>query len=142
MAINFDNSKSKSGNRSLRVSYNVKKDNCGDCGRYFDSPRNWGTYGGFSVWIYSEKGGEELTLILFSGQVGSPTPFDTSFRTASGWKLYSFKWSEFKRAGWASEGGLTRIDPKKITGFGISLCDFTKNVKGTIWLDDIGLVSK
>ncbi len=142
MEINFDNKKSKSGNRSLRVSYNVKKDGCGDCGRYFDGPQNWGAYGGFSVWIYSEKGGEELTLILFSGEMGSPTPFDTNFRTARGWKRYSFKWSEFKRAGWASEGGLSKINPKRMTGFGISLCDYSRDIKGTIWLDDIGLVSK
>jgi hypothetical protein len=142
MAIKFDGGKSKSGRRSLKVDYNVKKGGCGDCGRYFDSPQNWGGYGGFSVWIYSEKGGEELTLILFSGQVGSPTPFDTNFRTARGWKPYSFRWGEFKRADWASEGGLSRLDPKKMTGFGISICDFTKNISGTIWIDDIGLVKK
>lgn len=142
MAINFDGGKKKSGRRSLKVDYNVKKDSCGDCGRYFDNPQNWGGYGGFSVWVYSEKGGEELTLILFSGEVGSPTPFDINFRTARGWKLYSFKWSEFKRADWASAGGLSKINPKKMTGFGISLCDFTKNVRGMFWLDDIGLVSK
>ncbi|MBN1573910.1 MAG: hypothetical protein JW984_12000 [Deltaproteobacteria bacterium] len=140
--IKFDEGKKKSGNRSLKANYSVKRDGCGGFGRYFDSHQNWGAYGGFSVWIYSEKGGEDMTLILFSGEVGSATPFETGFRTASGWKLYSFLWSEFKRSGWASEGGLTKIDPKKMTGFGVNVCDYSKSIKGTIWLDDIGLVSK
>jgi carbohydrate binding protein with CBM11 domain len=138
----FDNGKSKNGNRSLKISYNLKKDGYGDCGRYFDNVKNWSAYGGFSMWIYSEKGGEEITLNLFSGDSSDPTPFDVFFTTTRGWKLYSFSWARFKKAEWASGGGLTKINPKRMTGYGLGLGDYNKSIKGTIWIDDIGLVSK
>jgi len=140
-----DTGSAHSGAASLRVHYSIAPDGWADCGRYFESPQDWSSSAGLSLWLHSDRPGQWVTLMLLAGDPAGPTPFETYFETTAesveGWDQFVFPWADFVRAEWADEGGLAELDPARVTGFGFSLGAGETRNEGTLWVDDIGLVT-
>jgi hypothetical protein len=133
------------GATSLHMRYSIVPDGWGDCGRYFEPPQDWSDGEGFSLWLHSEEAGEWVTLMLFAGDPGGPTPFEVYLETTpesvDGWAQFVFPWTDFVRAEWADEGGLSELDPARVTGYGFSVGAGNDGNEGALWVDDVGLVT-
>jgi outer membrane biosynthesis protein TonB len=139
-----DNDVVYNGTGSLRIQYSLKPDSWGDCGRYFDAVQDWSGGNGLSMWLRSDKAGP-ANFMLFSGDQGSPTPFETIFEippeSVGNWVEVILPWTVFERAHWADEGGLTEFDPTRVTGLGINFWADNDPNEGTLWIDDLSLAT-
>ncbi|MBU0705200.1 MAG: hypothetical protein KKC18_15225 [Chloroflexi bacterium] len=127
------------GELALRIGYDIIPDGWGSCGRSFGAAQDWSDGDGISMWLHSDGASEWFTLMLFSGDPAEPTPFEVGFETTAesdaGWALFTFPWADFARADWADVGGLSEIDPARVTGYGFS---FSAG-EGRLWVDDVAL---
>jgi MYXO-CTERM domain-containing protein len=81
--------------------------------------------------------------MVFSGDPLDPTPFEVALEipaeSGEGWAEVGFSWASFELAEWASEGGLSEVDPMRMIGYGLNLGAGETSREGTIWIDDLGL---
>jgi len=137
-----DSGTAHGGSSSLRMRYGIEPGGWVDCGRAFESPQDWSTATGLSLWLRSDEAGKWVTLMVFSGDPDGPTPFEVDFEVAAAdWAEFVFPWADFARAEWADEGGLTAVDVARMTGYGFSVGAGEGGSEGTLWVDDVGLVS-
>jgi hypothetical protein len=133
------------GATSLRMRYSIVPDGYVGCGRIVEPVQDWSDGAGFSLWLHSEGVGEWVTLMLFAGDPDEPTPFEVYLETTSesvdGWAQFVFPWTDFGRAEWADEEGLSELDPARVTGYGFSLGAGDDGNEGALWVDDVGLVT-
>ncbi len=127
------------GASSLFIRYNIVADGYIDCGPYFESPQDWGGGVGLSLWARCSDAKEWVTLTVSAGDPNNPTPFVVNFEAKREWTLYSFSWTDFRRAEWA-EGGLSKIDPSRIIGFGFGIVAGGSVKEGTLWADDLSII--
>jgi hypothetical protein len=130
------------GVSSLRLDYNVVgSEGWGDCGRDFGGPQDWSAATGLALWLRLDGEPEWMTLMLFSGDPESATPFEVDFESASGsagdWTQFVFSWADFAKAEWVGDEGIAEIDPSRMIGYGISI----GTGQGTAWVDDVALVT-
>jgi pimeloyl-ACP methyl ester carboxylesterase len=127
------------GTSALRIHYDVSEGGWGDCGRFFEAAQNWAAGSGLSFWLRSGQAGQTVTLMVFSGDPGGPTPFETTFELSdeslTDWVRLEFPWEDFARAPWADEGSLSELDPAGVTGFSFSF----SGPENTVWIDEITL---
>jgi hypothetical protein len=137
----FDTETAHSGASSLRIEYDIKADGWGDTGFSHESPQDWSSGSGISLWLHSDGTGQPVALVLMVGDPGAATPFIVHFETtaesAAGWAQFVFSWADFARADWADEGGLSELDPARVVAMGF---DFSPS-QGILWVDDIGLAA-
>ncbi len=133
------------GTASLYIYYNLTPEGWADCGHYFESLQDWSGEDGLSLWLHSDWAGQQLTLMLFSGDLENPTPFEAYFETSAesveDWSQIILPWTDMQRAEWADEDGLSEVDPARVTGLGFDLVADDASTEGTFWIDDIGLAS-
>ena len=133
------------GTTSLRIVYGIVANGWGNCGRYYESAQDWSSSSGLSLWLYSEKVGQPVTLELFAGDPNAATPFEVYFEitpeSTKDWTQFVFPWADFARAEWADEGGLAELDPARVTGLAFSLGAGDESKEGALWVDDISLVT-
>jgi hypothetical protein len=134
-----DSAEAHGGANALRLSYDIAPQEWVGCGRYFDAPQDWSSGGGFSLWMRADRADQWITLALFSGDPDSPTPFEARFEVPEEWTLFVFTWGDLERAGWAGEGGLSELDPARVTSLGFSLGADESRTEGALWLDDLSL---
>ncbi len=138
-----DTTNAHSGSASLRVNYNVAAGGWGSFGRGFDSPQDLSSGTGLALWVRSEKGGQPIAIILYSGDLDSAAPFETHLTLPGpdqGWQQFVLPWAEFAKPDWAGAEGLAQIDPQRITSYGFSILDADGNQNtGTLWIDDLAL---
>ncbi len=128
-----------SGANALHIQYEILSEGWGDCGHHFDSVQDWSGGRGLSFWLRADGVPEWATLMLFSGDSNSPTPFEIALEIREqDWVQMAFPWSDFARAPWADDSGLDEIDPARITGYGISLGPGD----GDVWMDDLTLMTE
>jgi hypothetical protein len=134
------------GAAALRFHHDVVPDGWVDCGHALEPPEDWSAGVGLGLWMRSEGAGKLFTLMLFSGDPGAPTPFEVQFETtaesAQDWTRFVFSWTDFVRAEWAEEGGLSELDPARVTGYAFSLGAGADPAEGTLWVDDVALVTE
>jgi hypothetical protein len=129
------------GTVSLRIDYRIESYGWTDCGRYFESIQNLGGSAGLSLWARSDEGGEWVTIMLFSGDPSNPTPFEADFETTANWSQIVIPWDHFALAEWADAGGLSEVDPARVTGYGFSIGADDAVNENTLWIDDVGLAT-
>jgi hypothetical protein len=140
-----DTATAHSGRASLAIRYTVTPGGWADCGRSFESPQNWSSGEGISMAIHIEGAppAQWVKLMLFSGDPEDPTPFEVDLEippeSSEGWSQVGFYWASFEVAEWASEGGLSEVDPMRVIGYGLNLGAGETSREGTIWIDDLGL---
>ena len=139
------------GSTSLRIRYSIVPNGWADFGRPFDPPQDWSSGTGLSLWLHSDQP-ERITLrmsairlMLFAGDPAQPTPFEVTAETTgestAGWEQLVFPWADFARAEWADEGGLTELDPARVTGLAFNLSAGDAGSEGTLWMDDVSLAT-
>jgi hypothetical protein len=137
----FDTEMAHSGSSSLRIEYDIKTDGWGDTGFTHESPQDWSSGSGISLWLHSDGTGQPVALMLLSGTPNEPTPFTVHFETtaesAAGWSQFVFAWADFELASWADEGGLSELDPTQVVAMGFN---FSPS-QGILWVDDISLAT-
>ena len=79
--------------------------------------------------------------MLFAGNPDDPTPFEVSFEVPADWTHVVFAWTDFAKAEWVGDAGLAQLDPAQVTSFGFSIGEEGASVEGTLWVDDISLVT-
>ncbi len=137
-----DNATVHSGSASLRVNYDIAPGGWGGFGRTFEPSQDWSSGSKLALWLRSEKAGQTITLILFSGDPASPTPFEVHLEPSTDWKQFVFPLDTFTKPDWAGAEGLSALEPGRITGYGFSLGDADGNQNtGVLWVDDIGVVT-
>jgi len=131
------------GSASLRVQYDIAPQEWVDFGRDLEGLEDWSAGSGLSLWVRSDTLNRMGTLMIFSGDADNPTPFEAGFGVAGDetWAPLTFEWADLTRAEWADEGGLAEIDPARITGYGFSLAAGDERVEGTLWVDDVSLIT-
>jgi hypothetical protein len=129
------------GAASLHIQYSIVPDGWVGCGRSFESLQDWSDGAGVSLWLRSDGSPQWITLMLFSGDADAPTPFEVDFESTSenawGWGQIGFPWADLARAEWADEGGLTELDPTRMTGYGFSLGAGESSSEGAFWVDGL-----
>ncbi len=132
------------GAASLRIHYTIASDGYADCGDTFDPPQDWSSGTGLSMWLLAEQAGQQATFMVFSGSSDNPTPFElpveTTAESMAGWVQLTFAWSDFTRSPWADTGGLSELDPTRMTGYAFSFGAGGSGLEGIIWIDDVALV--
>jgi hypothetical protein len=130
-----------SGKASLRVEYSLVDGGWGGCEVLWDQFRDWSENSGISLWLHSDAAAQTISVLLYAGSPEAPTPFvarlETAEQSVSGWTQSVLSWADLQRADWADAGGLPSLDPAQIVGLGVSF----GSGKGTLWLDDVTLVS-
>jgi hypothetical protein len=132
------------GTHALRIAYDIVAGGWVDCGRSFEPLRDWSAGAGLSMWMHTDGTAEWITLMVFCGDPGDPTPFEAdlwvdgvhppSSESVGGWTEIGLPWTSFERAEWAA-GGVSDVDPTRIVGYGFSL----GGEKGELWVDDVHL---
>jgi hypothetical protein len=122
-----------SGAAALQAAYTIPADSWGGCGRYYDVPQDWSDGNGLSFWLRTDAQDQWVTLILYSGPIDAPTPFECSFEVPTNWNAITIPWSDLTHASWADETGLAEIDPARITSIAFSFGEG----QGNLWVDDI-----
>lgn len=123
------------GATALRLTYNIPAGSWVGCGRYYDAPQNWRDADGLALWQRTDAPGVWITFMAFSGDPEAATPFEFGFPATADWESVVISWDQFVRASWAEDGGLTALDPARITGISFSVGDG----RGNVWLDDVAL---
>jgi hypothetical protein len=110
-----------------------------DCGRSFDTPQDWSAGDGLALWLRADAAGQEVTLILHSGDAA--TPFEGFFAAeGADWTQVVLPWDSFARATWADEGGLDELDPSQVVAYSFSIGTGDEGSAGTLWLDELSLL--
>jgi len=122
-----------SGAASLQVAYTIPTDGWGGCGRYYDDAQNWSDGNGLILWARSDTPDLWVTLIVYSGQIDAPTPFESGFEATTDWNTITIPWDAFARTSWADESGLAELDPASVTSIAFSFGEG----QGNLWVDDI-----
>jgi hypothetical protein len=140
-----DTGTAHNGSTSLHIHYSIVPDGWVDCGWYLEPSQDWSSGNGLSLWLHSDKAGEQVTLMLFSGDPAGPTPFEVTFQTTAesteNWARFTFPWTDLARAQWADEGGLAELEPAQITGLGFSFGAGETQNEVNLWVDDLSLVT-
>ncbi len=115
--------------------------------RILQHPEGFGGEG-LSMWLRIETG-EEVSVLLFSGEPQAATPFEAWFEISpedadpSGWILIELPWDHFSRADWADEGGLFELDLSRMVGIGLSFATpDDSQAESSVWVDDVRLLSE
>jgi len=142
----LDSQMAHGGANSLRIRYSINPGGTGGSGHFFDPSQDWSVASGISFWLRADAADQPLMLLVFSGNPDSPTPFEARFQTtaqsAAGWTQFTFAWTDFVRAGWADESGLSQLDPARITSYTFNFENGESGqMAGTLWVDDVALVT-
>jgi Carbohydrate binding domain (family 11) len=129
------------GTASLRMGHLIVAGGWGNCGRYFESPQDWSSGEALSLWLRSDRAGQPVTVILVSGDPDANSPFEVYLDSPAEWTPFTFPWADFVKAPWADAGGLSAIDPARVTGLVFNVGEDPAGQEGTLWVDDIGLAA-
>lgn len=126
---------SHNGSTAMQMTYQVPSGEWGGCWRYYDIPQDWRDSAGLTLWLRTTTPSTWFTLLVFSGDLGNPTPFSLNFAVTDEWSAFNIPWNTLTRADWADEESLRVIDPARITSLGFTL----EASEGELWVDDIAL---
>ncbi len=129
------------GEGGVRMAFDLIADGYGDCGRYFETAQNWSEGDGFAFEARADGEGSVI-VTLFSGPTEAPTPFDAVFELRDGESStpYFLGWQDFVVASWADEGGLSILDPWRITGYSFTVDAYEAPRELTLWVEGAGPV--
>jgi hypothetical protein len=138
-----DNTAAHTGTASLRIHYTVAAGGWATCGYTYQTPQDWSSGEGLSLWFHSEEGQHEITFGVGSGGPDAATPFevylDTPPESVGGWAQVFLAWEDFIKPDWAGEEGLSEIDPSQMTGYWFGFGAGEERIEGILWVDDISL---
>ncbi|MBN1180345.1 MAG: hypothetical protein JXD18_14125 [Anaerolineae bacterium] len=129
------------GTLALQLAYGVDPGGWVGCGRYYDEPQDWSGATGLALWLRADSPGQWVTLNMFSGSAEAGTPFVLDVEVPTEWTQVVAPWGDFARADWADLGGLDVFDPARVTSLSFTVGAQEERNEGTLWADDIMLVT-
>ena len=143
IACSLDSSLFMVGENSLYVNYAVGTKGYASCANQFSTPLDWSDGKGVQFYLRSDRAGQDITLLLYSGSLNEPVPFGVHFVTpdasVDSWDGLAFSWAEFTKLDWFGEGGIARIDPANIISVIFSL-ESEDGTQGQFWVDGLSLI--
>jgi len=128
------------GGNSLYVNYALGANGYASCANLFDSPLDWTGEEGVSFYLRSDRAGQEILFLIFSGSQDSPVPFEARFSSSDGsvesWERIYIRWEDFNKSPWHGEGGIDEVDPSQIISFVFSI-ESEEGVQGQFWVDGL-----
>jgi hypothetical protein len=134
-----DTSVFRGGAASFSLHYDVAPNSSGSCGQSYEAHQDWSSGTGLSLWMRTDEAGLRVTVMLFAGDPGDPTPFEAHVEPTTEWREYVIPWADTERAAWASAGGLSALDPAQVLGYAFGVESGASGNKGTLWVDDVAL---
>ena len=124
----------RSGAASLRVQYTIPDGGWGGCGHAFDTPQDWSSARGLSLWLRSDGAVRPVTLVIFAGDPNDPTPFEMQLEVGGAWEQVVSLWTDFDKAEWVGDAGLPAFDPAQVVSYAFNI---EAGNTGVLWVDDV-----
>lgn len=137
----------RDSDHALRLQYENGPDQWPGCGTDVTDPASWQQAEGLRFVWRGDAPGQDFELVL---NVADPTqtnpdaegytPFEAYLTTpGTGWEEITLAWDAFAKADWVGPGGINTLD---LTHIEELLLITGENSTGTVWIDDIQLVSR
>jgi hypothetical protein len=122
---------------ALQLNFDLGTGVYAGCGREITLAQNWDEAVGISfVWQANAPG-----LILSVVLMVEDTPFETRVHIpGTDWSQVTLRWTDFRKADWANEGGVETFDPVRVTSLSFGVGDWAQAQAGTILIDSLSLV--
>ncbi len=128
------------GGSSLYINYALGVNGYASCAHLFDPPLDWTGEEGVSFFLRSDRAGQEIIFLVFSGAQDNPIPFEVRFSSPEGsvesWERLDFRWEDFSKSPWHGEGGIDTVDPTQIISFVYSI-ESAESTQGQFWVDGL-----
>jgi hypothetical protein len=141
-----DSGLKNSGRSSLLVNYFLGENGYASCANFFDAHQDWSDHDGVGFYLRSDRAGQAIILLVFTGPLDNPVPFEARFETSAAsvnaWDRMEFTWDAFNKSEWYGEGGGVSLNPEQIVSIVVSL-ESEEGTQGQFWVDGLSpLVSK
>jgi hypothetical protein len=134
-----DNDEAFEGGRSMKVSFDVKRDGWATCGVNFEEAQDWSASQGLSFAVKTVAAGSTVHVDVFAGSGDVRENYyamlDTSMQSSE-WVNQQIPWTNFKRVEWEENGGQTFTKSDQVLGIAFGV---PSEGAGTLWVDDIRL---
>jgi len=131
----------------LKIEYDIAPDSWATCSLVYSSPQNWQGRSGVVLYLHAGQIGQEVTVVVYNGtssdrlghfefivQIGK--------EGVDGWQRVEMPWGKLAQPPWEGDGS-TRFDPSRTMGMAFAFsADDNSRKKGSVWIDDIGFLSK
>jgi len=128
------------GESSLYVNYALGENGYASCANFFEDHLDWTGEEGVSFYFRSDRAGQEIILMVFSGPLDNPVPFEVRFSSpetsVDSWERMDFRWDEFSKPDWHGEGGISAVDPARIISLVFNMESET-STQGQFWVDGL-----
>jgi hypothetical protein len=140
IACTPDTGLTNSGVSSLLVNYFLGENGYASCANFFDAHQDWSDQDGVGFYLRSDRAGQAIILLVFSGPLENPVPFEVRFETSAAsvnaWDRMEFTWDAFSKSEWYGEEGGDRINPGQIVSIVLSL-ETEAGTQGQFWVDSL-----
>jgi hypothetical protein len=143
-------SQAHSGPQALHIIYDLAPEGSAGCGVSLVSGPAWADAAGISFYWRADR--PDLVMRVGLGvldptqqnpDVGEATPFQVEYRTVSGdWSQVVVRWDELVKPDWVGDTGIDTFDPAHVVWIVFDVGFWEAPQSGTIWIDDIQLVSE
>jgi hypothetical protein len=131
------------GESSLYVNYALGANGYVSCANQFESPQDWSEGEGMLFYLRSDRAGQEIHLLVYSGSTDDPVPFETQLQTSDAsvesWDGVVLLWEDFSIPEWYGESEFDSIDTSRIVSVVISL-ESEEGTQGQFWVDGLSLI--
>ena len=140
ITCSLDPNISIAGEGSLTINYALEETGFASCAHFCERYLDWTGEKGVRFSLRSDRIGQELIFMVYSGLQDDPTPFEVRFLSSEtsvdSWEEMIFSWDEFTKSAWVGEGGIDTIDPARIISFVFSL-EAMEGTHGQFWVDGL-----
>lgn len=131
------------GESSLYVNYALGANGYASCVNQFESLQDWSSSEGVLLYLRSDRAGQEVHMLVYSGASDDPVPFEVQFQTTDAsvesWDGIVLTWEEFSIPEWQGESEIDSIDPSRIVSVVFSL-ESESGTQGQFWVDGLSLI--
>jgi hypothetical protein len=128
------------GRSSLLVNYFLGENGYASCANLFDAHLDWSDQDGVGFYLRSDRAGQAIILLVFSGPLDNAVPFEARFESSAAsvnaWDRMEFTWDAFSKSEWYGEEGGNHIDPEQIVSIVLSL-ESEAGTQGQFWVDGL-----
>jgi len=131
------------GESSLYVNYALGANGYASCANQFESLQDWSDSEGLLFYLRSDRAGQEINMLVYSGIMDEPVPFEVQFQTSDesveGWEGVVLLWEDLSIPKWHGEGTIDSIDTGRVVSIVFSL-DSEEGTQGQFWVDGLSLI--
>lgn len=139
-----------SGEYALRMTLDIPGGGSAGCGLNFSPDPAWAEADGISFYWRADRLDLVMIVALAVADPSQPnqegsdaTPFELELAPSAGdsWSHVTISWPELVKAEWFGDAGVSLFDPAQVVWMAFNVGHWEKPQMGTIWIDDIQLVT-